>query len=162
MTGELTVRAKRSGEWQHPLAELTLKYFAAIAVDRKPEEPLFLDYRKRPWKLTSAGEADRLTWWYAKHVGDYLKLPGKLGTVYRLKDYVISKMRRAGIDNATIAAFTGHLTLSQLDTYHKTGEDLKRAALKTVLPQLLPQATPRTAVSKKHLRHPKVAQVEFT
>lgn len=144
--GTLKVHAKRSGEWEHPLDDLCLKYFALIAKDREPDDYLFLDYLGRPWKLTAAGEAERLGWWYKKYIGTYLELPKRLRTIYRLKDYVVSRMRKLGIDDATICGFTGHLTTSQLDTYDLTSDQLKRAALlkmvgKPVPPNLPPNAT---------------------
>lgn len=146
--GTLKLSAKRSGEWEHPLDDVSLKYFALIAKDRKPDDFLFLDYLGRPWKLTAAGEAERLCWWYKKHIGAYLNLSPRLRTIYRIKDYVVSRMRKLGIDDETICSFTGHLTKSQLDNYDHTSEQLKRLALQKMLQKSVPPKLPPNATQK--------------
>jgi hypothetical protein len=144
--GTLTLTAKRSGEWRHPLRDDTLQYFAAIVAGRehKQDAPLFLNFHQKPWKLTPAGEADQLAWWYHKHIGSHLRL-GKLARVYHLKRYAISTMRAAGADAETVAKFTGHLTTAQVDgkatvAINSVVEEISvdavrgRMTVKTVLP----------------------------
>jgi Phage integrase family len=147
-TGQLTLRAKRSGEWQHPLRHDTLHQFAACVVGREQQHdaPLFLNFKGEPWKLTNAGEADQLAWWYHKHLGQALKF-GSLARIYKLKKYAISIMRRNGMDNESIARFTGHLTKDQVEHYQETSQKLMRDDLDK-LPKMLPPQKPPRATPK--------------
>ncbi len=140
----LRLSAKRSGEWEHPLRDDTLKYFALLAEGREKKltAPLFLNNRRAGWKLTAAGEAGQLSWWYQKHIGEHLEL-GKLDGISRLKDYALTTMRRNGMTLEEISKFSGHLTPEVIDdNYVHAGQEQLRNDLK-LLPPGMPPAAPR-------------------
>lgn len=158
--GTLRLTAKRSGEWEHPLRDDTLKYFAAIAEGREKERDaaLFLSHRQQGWKLTRAGEAEQLCWWYQKHISSGLEL-GKLDGLYRLKDYALTTARRNGMTPEAISKFSGHLTPEVIDeNYVHAGQEQLKADLNLLPPGVPPAAPRKQAPATNDLRHPKVAQ----
>jgi hypothetical protein len=143
--GTLRLSAKRSGEWEHPLREDTLKYFAAICQGREKnlDAPLFLNHNRTGWKLTRAGEADQLSQWYKKHITGRIEIGAPLRGIYVLKDYALTTMRRNGMTPEEISKFSGHLTPEVIDeNYIKAGQEQLRADLK-LLPPGLPPVAPR-------------------
>lgn len=158
--GTLKLSAKRSGEWEHPLRDDTLTYFASICAGREKQlgAPLFLNHRRTAWKLTAAGEADQLSWWYQKHITAELEL-GKLANLYRLKDYALTTMRRNGMTIEEIAKFSGHLAPEVIDdNYVHAGQEQLRNDLKLLPPGMPPVAPRKPPPPQNDLRHPKVAQ----
>lgn len=142
----LLVDGKRSGQWRHALHDDTMKLFAATAKGRGPNEPLFMDPRtaainlrsRMPdvgtgsgWTITRKHEAVALAGWYARTLGKPV-CGETLKGIYRLKDYAITGMLQRGVDAATIAKFTGHLTVAQVLVYARGNETTTRKALEKV------------------------------
>ncbi len=128
----LLLDAKRSGQWRHALAGESLVYFAAAAKGRALDEPLFLDPRTgKGWEVGAAHDAGVLGDWYLRTLGK--PLVGKaLQGIYHLKRYAITGMLRRGIDAATVAKFTGHLSLSQVLLYARGNQTTTKSVLKLV------------------------------
>lgn len=158
----LTVDAKHSGEWKHPLRADTAKIFAVCATDpatgkqRHPAAPLFLppihEGQGRPmalasdggWKLTDNGEAETLARWYYRNIGLplFAQYDGQtlvsddLCRIYHLKRYAITKMLDEGMSPKDVAEFTGHLSLAQVMEYARTSPEKSERAI-----AMLPDAT---------------------
>lgn len=139
--GELVLTdEKHSGGWRHVLYDrhlaawptLTQEWAVGPASVIGPEDasalPLFPHYlHNRPWRITN-GHADELISWYRNTIAKKLKL-GNMSGIYHLKRWAITRMFRSRVDPATIAAFTGHLDLTQLMTYNVSNSENQRAAL---------------------------------
>jgi hypothetical protein len=156
--GELVLTdEKHSGGWRHALYDHHLAAWPALTQDWAvgpapaigPEDvaglPIFPHYRhNRPWRIAN-GRASELILWYRNTIAKKLRL-GAMGGIYHLKRWAITRMFRSRIDPATIAAFTGHLDLTQLMTYNVSNSENQRAALATLavpspVPKFLKQST---------------------
>jgi hypothetical protein len=118
--GELVLTdEKHSGGWRHALYDHHLATWptltegwavgpaSAIGTADVPTLPIFPHYlHNRPWRVKD-GRASELILWYRNTIAKKLKL-GRMGGIYHLKRWAITRMFRARIDPATIAAFTGH------------------------------------------------------
>lgn len=139
-------KAKHSGGWTHPVREREALLWRSLSyADGDPTVPLFPHWREdRPWRVT-AGRADEVKSWYRNTIGKRLQLPARQNTIYRLKDYALSRMLGAGLDPATIALFTGHADKSQILTYNQTNSEKAAAALITIEQQRKAQQGRRVA-----------------
>jgi integrase len=71
-------------------------------------------------------------------------------TVHTLRHTAITRMRMAGIDDATIMELVGHLTKRMLDRYTHPPIERKRTALETFDRLMDPPATTRPVLAKEH------------
>jgi hypothetical protein len=133
--GELIIEhAKRSGGWRHALLDTHLDaWFPLPWEGADGNAPLFPHYLEdRPWRIET-GRANEMVWWYRNTIAKRLKL-GPLAGIYHLKRYAITRWFRAGCDPATIALFTGHLSLDQVMKYARSNKDRQREALRGLVP----------------------------
>jgi hypothetical protein len=132
--GELVIRhAKHSGGWRHVITADHLDLWPTITMpDRDPAGPLFPHYKEdRAWRI-DRGLARELVTWYRNTIAKRLRL-GAMSGIYHLKRYAITALLRKGVDPATVALFTGHLSLDQVLRYAKSNPDLQRAALRLLV-----------------------------
>lgn len=110
------------------------------AAGRPRSEALFLHPSGRPWRLNKNMGAGELTDWYWNNVSSQIPvlLPEQRG-IYCLKDYAITRMELAGIDDRTKSTFTGIFTLSVYQRYKATNRDRQDDALLRLskLPQII-------------------------
>lgn len=150
--GSMLVDGKRSGEWRHAILANTLDFFAAATTGRPVTDPLFLDPRTgKAWVLNWQHAAAQLCAWYRRTLGEPL-CGKKLGGIYDLKRYAITRMLRKGIDAPTVAKFTGHLTLSQVLQYARGNETTTRNVLDLLGVVPTTPTTPENAEGKSHKR----------
>jgi integrase len=127
--GTLTLRETKNGETVvHPLLARDVERYRQLVSGRGGDEPLFRNPYGEPWRITKLGQAGQLVDWYTANVSEYLLPPAQQG-LYCLKDFAISRMDAAGIDDRTKALFTGHRTLSVFERYKGTNERRARQAL---------------------------------
>lgn len=129
--GELVIRdAKHSGGWRHKILARHVEAWERLDRPEGEAAPLFPHYREpRAWRI-KRGSASELTDWYKNTVAKRLGLKAHgLDGIYHLKRWSITRMLRAGLTPATVAAFTGHRDLSQVMTYNTTNQDAQGAAL---------------------------------
>jgi integrase len=126
-TGMITLRrVKGGGGATHPLKPEHVQRYRALCANREPNAPLFLSPYGDGWR--HARSAGQLVDWYTANVSEYL-LPRPQRGLYALKDYAISTMDRAGIDDRTKALFTGHRTLAVFARYKTTNQERAAAAI---------------------------------
>lgn len=154
--GTMLVQAKRSGEWRHALLPESVKLWAPLITGRAAGEPLFLDPRTgKGWPVDSRHRAAVLGSWYERVLGVPL-FGRRLGGIYNLKRYAITRMLKQGMDAATVAKFTGHLTLSQVLLYARGNEATTRDALHLLRsPGKKRKVPPKRegSVGRTHTRH---------
>jgi integrase len=128
--GVLTHRTTKNAQpVSHPLLPHHRSRYAALASGMPPENPLFPSPDGDFWWLGSRGQAAELTNWYRDRCSTPAGLPVSQRGIYCLKDYAISRMESAGIDDRTKALFTGHQTLAVFARYKATNHDRATAAL---------------------------------
>lgn len=136
--------AKHSGGWTHPVSPKQVEAWVAAADHSDPNGPLFPHYQAevggkkvaRPWRINGQGSADELKNWWRGTIAKRLKLPKECGGIYDLKRWAITRMLAAGLDPATVAAFTGHLDQEVVLTYSVTNAERAKKALAKLLPDL--------------------------
>lgn len=128
-SGMLTLRRTKNGSRvTHPLLDAHRELYARLVKDRSGDAPLFLNRWGEAWRLGEKQQAAELTGWYRDNVSMRLLPAGQQG-IYCLKDYAITKMVCGGIDDRTIACFTGHRTLAVLARYKATNVTRAQQAL---------------------------------
>ena len=136
--GTLTLRDTKNGETvAHPLLPEHVQDLAQLTTDRASSEPLFRNRRGKRWTIGAGGSANELITWYRRLVEDLLT-PNRRG-IYLLKDYAISRMDAAGIDDRTKALFTGHRDLRSYGRYKATNHDEALAALAKIAGKAPPE-----------------------
>ena len=145
--GTLTLRDTKNGETvTHPLMSKHIAPMAALAKDRKATAPLFRNPRGLAWTLSKGGSANEIATWYRRLVWEIL--PASRRGIYLLKDYAISHMDAAGVDDATKALFTGHRDLRSYGRYKATNHTAARKALDRIaakprIAKQFPRGSPR-------------------
>ena len=110
-TGTLTHTTTKNGDGvTHPLFPEPVARCSRLVKDRQPTDPLFPSPDGDPWWLSKRHAAGELTNWYRDRCAD--TLPAAQAGIYCLKDYAITMMEAAGIDDRTQALFTGHRSMS--------------------------------------------------
>lgn len=128
--GLLTLRQTKNGETvTHPLLERHVERYRQLVAERRGDEPLFLNPKGEGWSV--AKSAGQLLDWYTANVSEHL-LPRPQWGLYLLKDYAISAMDRAGVDDRTKALFTGHQSLAVFERYKATNSERAVAALEAL------------------------------
>jgi integrase len=99
--------------------------------NRPPDEPLFVSPTGQRWRINDVGSSRQLVDYYYANITDKLpQIQVEQRGIYCLKDYAITKMERAGIDDRTKALFTGHTSLSVFQRYKTTNADNASEALR--------------------------------
>jgi integrase len=111
----------------HPLFPEHVARYAELTKGRATDQPLFPSPDGDAWWLGKRGQAAELTNWYRDTCA--VELPTAQAGIYCLKDYAISTMEAAGIDDRTKALFTGHRSMSSFARYKATNQDRATAAL---------------------------------
>ena len=137
--GTLTLRETKNGETvTHPLLPAHVARYTELAGDRGPDDPLFVSPYGEAWRVDKS--AGQLLDWYTANVSEWL-LPRQQWGLYLLKDFAISTMDRAGIDDRTKALFTGHRSLAVFAAYKATNAERAQKALEQmVLPESLAES----------------------
>lgn len=132
LRGELVIEnAKHSGGWRHKILPRHVTAWETLPREKiAAPVPLFPHYKEaRPWAI-KAGSASEITDWYRNTIGKKLGLHALgLDGIYHLKRWAITRMLRAGLTPATVAAFTGHRDLTQVMTYNVSNADAQAQAL---------------------------------
>jgi integrase len=117
----------------HPIKgpfEAHAKRLDRLTAGHRPDAPLFLSPTGERWAIDARGTAREIGDWYWWHLS--AKLP-QIAAIQRgigcLKDYAISNLEAAGVDDRTKALFTGHRTLSVFERYKTTNDERAEAAL---------------------------------
>jgi integrase len=136
--GTITLTVKGGDEVQHPLTMQTLELLRPLIHRRGagPAAPLFPNHLGVAW---STGQ-EFASWFHGIH---------KVGYYQAFKRWAISRMLRPttagglGLDAKTVAAITGHRTVSLLlNTYARTSEPLKAAAIAALSAVAVPPRCP--------------------
>ncbi len=154
--GTILVDGKRSGQWRHALLPETVDLFAVATRGRTLDDALFLQPRRtgsrkgadrgHGWPVSSDHSAASLCEWYRHNLGR--PICGKaMDGIYHLKRYAITGMLARGIDPATVAKFTGHLSLPQVLLYARGNLTTTKTALEK-LSVLAPHSTHLKGVQK--------------
>lgn len=126
--GTLTHPITKNGDAvTHPLFPEHVARYAKLVEGRRADAPLFPSPDGDPWWLNKRHAAGELTNWYRDRCAD--TLPTAQAGIYCLKDYAITMMEAAGIDDRTKALFTGHRSMSSFARYKATNQDRATAAL---------------------------------
>lgn len=123
VAGKVTTSVKGGDTVRHPLMEETLRLLRPLASFRAHDAPLFLDPRTGlGWDVIGA---ESIPIWFRDHV----TARGSGIGVYDLKRYAITSMLRRGLRREQVAVFTGHRTLSVIDTYTLQNDETQAEAL---------------------------------
>lgn len=140
-------RKKRLKIVTHPIqpdeAERWLDLPRCEACDVEPHglqprhgRPLFCHYKEnRPWRINEYGSTYEMRDWYINTVSKRSKLPTNVRSIYRLKDYAITRMLDCGLTLKQVAKFTGHASLTTLQKYERMNEDRDLRALSMMNPR---------------------------
>ncbi len=133
-TRTLTLQATKSRTRpSHPIGG----HFAAhadrldrITANRMPASPLFINPSGERWKPDRNGGSRQLGDWYWWHVTNKLpEIPATHRGISCLKDYAITNLDAAGVDDRTKTLFTGHRSLSVYARYKATNAERANEAL---------------------------------
>jgi integrase len=112
-----------------PFADFA-KRLDRLSAGRRPDAPLYLSPKGDRWEVDRNGTSRELADWYWWHLTN--KLPAithEQRGIQCLKDYAITALDSAGVDDATKKLFTGHRTASVYERYKTTNQDRAAAAL---------------------------------
>lgn len=117
----------------HPIKAPFEKHAARLdrlSAGRRADAPLFLSPTGERWEIDPRGTAREIGDWYWWHISATIPsiAPNQRG-IGLLKDYAISNLEAAGVDDRTKALFTGHRTLSVFERYKTTNDTRAEAAL---------------------------------
>lgn len=131
----------------HPVPEWTLDLLLPLMRGRDPDEHLFLRPTGLPWGHKNS--CDNLTRWYFNHLRRFAPLSG---SAYALKRYAITAMNEGAapwteaLTSDKIMAYTGHLTLSQVQKYIRPHMERVRNAMGERVPAAVTVALKRHEV----------------
>lgn len=134
-------RAKKSGGWTHPLVSEQAELWASFAPPSASADwPLFPHYKEdRSWRIRN-GKASEIADWYKGTIGKRLGLHAAgVGTIYRLKDWAMTRLLRILHNPEAVCNFSGHLDKRQVLVYDVTNDEQMAAALDEIRldPELL-------------------------
>ncbi len=134
-TRMLTLQITKSGTRpRHPITGPFAdhaKRLDRLVANRPASEPLFQNPQGGRWQLSEhTGAARQLADWYWIHITYHLpQIPLDRRCISALKDYAISSLDAAGVDDRTKTIFTGHKSLSVYARYKTSNEERATAAL---------------------------------
>jgi integrase len=128
---EITLRRTKNGDdVTHPVDADMAARIDALVANRGPREPLYQNPSGTAWSIDRLGCARQLVEWYVANIGNHvISTPAQRG-IYCLKDYAITAMQAAGIEDTEKKLFTGHRKESAFERYKTTNRDRAKAALK--------------------------------
>lgn len=122
-------RTRPSHPISGPFAEFA-KRLDRLSSGRRPDAPLYLSPKGERWEVDRNGTSRELTDWYWWHLTNKLpEISHEQRGIQCLKDYAITALDSAGVDDATKKLFTGHRTASVYERYKTTNQDRAAAAL---------------------------------
>lgn len=124
-TGMLTLQSTKSRTRpSHPIHgafEEHARRLDALAAGRAPDAPLFLNPFGLRWQSDRDGSSRQMADWYWWHITLPLpEIPSTHRGISCLKDYAITLLDAAGVDDRTKTLFTGHRSLSVYARYKAT------------------------------------------
>lgn len=128
---EVTLRRTKNGDdVTHPVDDDTAKRLDALVRDRGAREPLYQNPSGTAWAIDRLGCARQLVEWYVANIGNHVIADHSQRGIYCLKDYAITAMQAAGIEDTEKKLFTGHRKESAFERYKTTNRDRAQAALR--------------------------------
>jgi len=147
VTGEITLRETKNGDTvTHPLLPAHVERYRKMIDGRRPADALFQNPKREAWEVKKS--AQQLNDWYVNNVSSYLLKRQQWG-LYLLKDYAITAMDVAGVDDRTKTLFTGHRSLQVFERYKATNKQRAKAALDKIA---APVAVAASAASAPQVR----------
>ena len=143
---KLTLRRLKNGRTlEHPVHDddahhQMARRLSKLCAGRPPDAPLYRSPTGESW-FSKSGQHG-IAVWFRRHCLQHL--PVSRRGIYLLKDWAITQMELAGIDDRTKATFTGHTSMRSFLHYKGTNQRMAQSALERIPALPEPAATGST------------------
>lgn len=131
---KLTLRRLKNGRTlEHPVHDddahhQMARRLSKLCAGRPPDAPLYRSPTGESWFAPSGQHG--IAVWFRRHCLQHLPVTRR--GIYLLKDWAITQMELAGIDDRTKATFTGHTSMRSFLHYKGTNQRMAQSALERI------------------------------